>query len=82
MCVDNVMMLPDHGWTPDTDTLLVTLPEDPAKRSALFDHMEHVGKPTKMATMNRSSIADRKRCACGGIERETSGLGHNGCIDK
>ena len=45
VCVDNVTMLSNHGWTPYADTLLVTLPEDPAKRSALFDHMEHVGKP-------------------------------------
>ena len=45
ICVDNVMMLPNHGWTPYADTLLVRLPEDPAKRSAVFDLMEHVGKP-------------------------------------
>lgn len=45
VCVDNVMMLPNHGWTPYADTLLVGLPDDPAKRSALFDLMKHVGKP-------------------------------------
>jgi hypothetical protein len=45
VCVDNVMMLPNHGWAPYADTLLVRMPEDPAKRSALFDLMEHVGKP-------------------------------------
>ena len=45
VCVDNVMMLPNHNWTPYADTLLVRLPEDPTKRSALFDLMEHVGKP-------------------------------------
>jgi hypothetical protein len=45
VCVDNVMMLPNHGWTPYADTLLVRLPEDPAKRSALFGLMEHVGRP-------------------------------------
>jgi len=43
--IDNTMMLPNHDWTPYADTLIVTLPEDPAKRSALFDLMEHVGKP-------------------------------------
>lgn len=45
VCVDNVMMLPNHGWTPYADTLLVRLPEDPAQRSLLFDLVEHVGKP-------------------------------------
>lgn len=45
VCIDNEMMLPNHDWTPYADTLLVRLPEDPAKRSVLFDLMEHVGKP-------------------------------------
>ncbi|HEX6976421.1 MAG TPA: hypothetical protein VF147_18570 [Vicinamibacterales bacterium] len=45
VCVDNVMMLPNHGFTPYADTLLVRLPEDPAKRSALFKLIEHIGKP-------------------------------------
>ena len=45
ICVDNVMMLPNHDWTPYADTLLVRLPQDPTKRSALFDLIEHVGKP-------------------------------------
>jgi hypothetical protein len=45
VCIDNVMMLPNHGWAPYADALLVRLPDDPAKRSALFDLMEHVGKP-------------------------------------
>ena len=45
VCIDNVMMLPNHSWTPYADTLLVRLPDDPATRSALFDLMEHVGKP-------------------------------------
>jgi hypothetical protein len=45
VCVDNVVMLPNDGWTPYADTLLVRLPDDPAKRSALFELMEHVGKP-------------------------------------
>jgi hypothetical protein len=47
VAVDNEMMLPNHGWTPYADTLLVTLPEDPAKRSALFDLMEHIGRPNE-----------------------------------
>jgi hypothetical protein len=47
ICVDNVRMLPNHDWTPYADTLLVRLPEDSAKRSALFDHMKQVGKPDK-----------------------------------
>ena len=45
VCVDNEMMLPNHGFAPYADTLLVRLPEDPAKRSSLFDLMEHVGQP-------------------------------------
>ena len=45
VCVDDVMMLPNHNWTPYADALLVTLPDDPAKRSALFEFMEEVGKP-------------------------------------
>ena len=45
VAVDNEILLPNHDWTPYADTLLVTLPEDPAKRSALFELMEHVGQP-------------------------------------
>jgi hypothetical protein len=45
ICVDNVMMLAHHGWTPYADTLLVSLPEDPSTRAALFDLMQHIGKP-------------------------------------
>lgn len=43
--IDNVMMLANHDWTPYADTLLVELPEDAAARRALFELMEHVGKP-------------------------------------
>jgi hypothetical protein len=45
ICVDNVTLLPNHDWTPYADTLLVRLPEDHHKRSALFELMEYVGRP-------------------------------------
>ena len=45
VAVDNEMLLPNRGWTPYADTLLVTLPDNPAKRSALFELIEHVGRP-------------------------------------
>ncbi|MBY0495022.1 MAG: hypothetical protein K2Y23_12485 [Cyanobacteria bacterium] len=45
ICVDGVMMLPNHDWTPYADTLLVRLPEDPKTRSALFEFMAEVGQP-------------------------------------
>jgi hypothetical protein len=43
--IDNIMMLPNHHWTPYADTLLVDVPEDSAKRRELFELMEHVGRP-------------------------------------
>ena len=43
--VDNEEFLPEHDWTPYADTLLVGLPEDDAKRSALFALMRDVGRP-------------------------------------
>lgn len=43
--IDSVVMLPNHDWTPYADALLVELPEEPARRRALFDVMEHVGRP-------------------------------------
>lgn len=45
VCVDNAVLLPNHDWTPYADTLLVGVPGDPGKRSALFDFMKHVAKP-------------------------------------
>jgi hypothetical protein len=45
VCVDNEMMLPNHDWTPYADTLLVRMPEEPHKRRALFELMEHTGRP-------------------------------------
>jgi hypothetical protein len=45
VAIDNVMMLPDHDWTPYADTLIVKLPEEASRRRDLFDLMEHVGKP-------------------------------------
>jgi hypothetical protein len=43
--VDNIMMPPNHDWTPYADTLMVGLPEDPARRRELFELMEHIGRP-------------------------------------
>jgi hypothetical protein len=43
--IDNEMQLPNHDWTPYADTLLVGIPDDPEKRRALFDVMEHTGRP-------------------------------------
>lgn len=43
--VDNVMMLPNHQWTPYADTLIVRPPVDPESRSALFKLMIEVGRP-------------------------------------
>ena len=43
--IDNEMLLKEHDWTPYADTLLVGLPEDGEKRSALFDLMRDVGRP-------------------------------------
>ena len=45
VCVDNEMMLPNHDWTPYADTLLVRMPEDAGQRAALFELMEHTGRP-------------------------------------
>ena len=45
VAIDNVMMLPNHEWTPYADTLIVTLPEDPARRRELFELMRDVGQP-------------------------------------
>lgn len=47
--VANIMFLPAHNWAPYADTLIVTLPEDAARRRDLFDVMEHVGKPDQSA---------------------------------
>jgi hypothetical protein len=46
--IDNVMMLPNHQWTPYADALLVRLPEDPDRRRSLFDVIEQVGKPDEL----------------------------------
>ena len=43
--IDNEMLLPNHDWTPYADTLLVGMPEDPQKRRALFELIEHTGRP-------------------------------------
>jgi hypothetical protein len=43
--IDNAMLLPNHDWTPYADTLIVTLPQETARRCALFELIEHVGKP-------------------------------------
>jgi hypothetical protein len=43
--VDNIRMLACDNWTPYADTLIVRLPEDPARRRKLFDLMEDVGQP-------------------------------------
>jgi hypothetical protein len=48
VAIDDEMMLPNHNWTPYADTLLVRLSDDPAKRSALFDLIEHVGQPDEV----------------------------------
>ena len=45
ICVDNVRMFAHHGWAPYADTLIVRLPDDPSKRSALFDRIELIGRP-------------------------------------
>ena len=45
VAIDNIMMLPNHDWSPYADTLIVDLPEDPARRRELFELMEHVGRP-------------------------------------
>jgi hypothetical protein len=47
--IDNIMMLPNHDWTPYADALLVEVPEDPARRHELFEFMEHVGRPDEDA---------------------------------
>ena len=43
--VDGLMWLPNHDWTPYTDTLMVDLPAEPERRQALFELMEHTGQP-------------------------------------
>jgi hypothetical protein len=43
--VDNIMMLPNHDWTPYADTLIVDLPGDDAKRHEVLELIEHVGRP-------------------------------------
>lgn len=43
--VDNVMMLPNHQWTPYADTLIVQPPDDLERRSAVFELMIHIGRP-------------------------------------
>ena len=45
VAIDNIVMLPNHDWTPYADTLIVRLPVDAARRRELFELMEHVGKP-------------------------------------
>ena len=43
--IDNIMMLPNHRWTPYADTLIVDLPDDDRKRHELLELIEHVGRP-------------------------------------
>jgi hypothetical protein len=43
--VDNVVLLPNHDWTPYADTLLVGVPEDHQQRSRLFAFMKDIGRP-------------------------------------
>lgn len=45
VAIDNIMMLPNHDWTPYADTLIVDLPEDPVRRRELFELMKEVGQP-------------------------------------
>jgi hypothetical protein len=45
VAIDNIMMLPNHDWTPYADTLIVVLPDDRACRRELFDLIEHDGRP-------------------------------------
>jgi len=49
VAIDNVMFLPGDDWLPYADTLLVTLPKDPAQRSTLFDLIEEIGQPDEDA---------------------------------
>ena len=43
--VDNIMMVPSDNWTPYADTLIVRLPEDPARRREVFELIKDVGQP-------------------------------------
>jgi hypothetical protein len=43
--IDNIMMLPNHRWTPYADTLIVDLPDDGRKRHELLELIGHVGRP-------------------------------------
>jgi hypothetical protein len=45
VAIDNIVMPPDHAWTPYADTLIVVLPDDPARRRELFELMKHIGRP-------------------------------------
>jgi hypothetical protein len=45
VAVDNVMLLPNHDWTPYADTLIVDLPDDSQTRRTLFELMADVGRP-------------------------------------
>jgi hypothetical protein len=45
VAVDNIMMLPNHDWTPYADTLIVELPEEHEQRRALLALMRDVGRP-------------------------------------
>lgn len=43
--IGNIMMLPNHQWTPYADTLIIELPREPEKRHELFELMKDVGQP-------------------------------------
>lgn len=45
VAIDNIMILPNHDWTPYADTLIVMLPDDRACRRELFELIEHDGRP-------------------------------------
>ena len=47
--IDNIMMLPNHRWTPYADALIVDLPDDGRKRHELLELIEHVGRPDEDA---------------------------------